>query len=229
MLVAVVPAFEAERTLGEVVSGIRAAGVARVLVVDDGSRDATTGIAERAGAQVLRHPANRGKGAALWTGFRAAQRLGARAVVTLDADGQHDPADIPRLAAAHDAERHAVVIGVRALTAAAMPARSRLGNHVSTFFLRCLTGRELSDSQSGFRIYPIELISRMTPRARRFDAETELLLAAISWELPIVEVPVRTIYREGGATHFRNIRDTSRIVTLVLGWLVRQRLPVLRS
>src|SRR5262249_6650955 len=112
MLVAVGPAFGAERTPRGMGSGVRGARGARVLGVSGGARDATTGIAERAGAQVLRHPANRGKGAALWTGFRAAERLGARAVVTLDADGQHDPADIPRLAAAHNAERHAVVIGV---------------------------------------------------------------------------------------------------------------------
>src|SRR5262245_14560587 len=101
VIVAVVPAYAAERTIAQVVVGARAAGLESVLVVDDGSPDATSALAERAGARVLRHAANRGKGAALWTGFREAARLGAAGILTMDADGQHDPAEIPRLLAAH--------------------------------------------------------------------------------------------------------------------------------
>src|SRR5215831_5359141 len=218
MIPAVVPAFDAERTIGQVVVGIRAAGADPVFVVDDGSRDATSGIAARAGATVLRHAQNRGKGAALWTGFAAALRAGARAVATLDADGQHDPAELPRLLAAWHAHAGALVIGARMLAPDRMPGRSRLGNRVSTFFLRSFTGQPLSDSQSGFRIYPAELLRGVTPRARRFDAETELLLAAVADGRRVIEVPVQTIYKPGGKTHFRDVRDTARIVGVVLRW-----------
>jgi glycosyltransferase involved in cell wall biosynthesis len=223
MLPAVIPAYRAERTIADVVAGVRAAGVSEVLVVDDGSADATAALAERAGARVLRHASNRGKGAALWTGFAAARKAGAQGVLTLDADGQHDPAEIPRLLAASRTHPNALVIGARSLSRESMPGRSRLGNHVSTFFLARFTGQPLSDSQSGFRVYPSALLERLVPRARRFDAETELLLAAVTYDHPVLEVAVRTIYQEGNRTHFRNFGDTMRIIVLVLGWLARSR------
>jgi glycosyltransferase involved in cell wall biosynthesis len=221
VIAAVIPAYRAERTIADVVAGVRAAGIGEVIVVDDGSRDATAALAERAGARVLRHQRNRGKGAALWTGFAAARA--AQSVLTLDADGQHDPAEIPRLLTRARENPNALVIGARTLSREAMPGRSRLGNHVSTFFLARFTGEPLSDSQSGFRIYPTALLSRVTPRARRFDAETELLLAAVTHGHPVLEVAVRTIYQEGGRTHFRDVSDTMRIIFLVLGWLARSR------
>src|SRR5689334_10887027 len=169
MISAVIPAYHAERSIADVVAGVRAAGLSDVIVVDDGSDDATAALAERAGARVLRHQRNRGKGAALWTGFAAAR--GAQSVLTLDADGQHDPAEIPRLVTAAREHPEALVIGARTLSREAMPGRSRLGNHVSTFFLARFTGEPLSDSQSGFRVYPRMLLDRVTPHARRFDAE----------------------------------------------------------
>jgi glycosyltransferase involved in cell wall biosynthesis len=221
VIAAVIPAYRAERTIADVVAGVRAAGVREVIVVDDGSRDATASLAERAGARVLRHQRNRGKGAALWTGFAAART--AQSVLTLDADGQHDPAEIPRLLTRAREHPNALVIGARTLSREAMPGRSRLGNHVSTFFLARFTGEPLSDSQSGFRVYPTALLSRVTPRARRFDAETELLLAAVTHGHPVLEVAVRTIYQEGGRTYFRDVSDTMRIIFLVLGWLARSR------
>src|SRR5439155_26077547 len=96
---------------------------------------------------------------------------------------------------------------------------SRLGNRVSTWFLRRFTGEPLTDSQSGFRVYPATLLAAVTPTVERYDAETELLLAAVTHGHPVLEVPVATIYQHGGTTHFRNARDTARIVKLVLGWL----------
>jgi glycosyltransferase involved in cell wall biosynthesis len=216
---AVVPAFEAERTIAEVVKRARDAGVASVLVVDDGSRDATADQAARAGATVLRHCRNRGKGAALWTGFRWAARTGANAVLTMDADGQHDPREIPGLLAAAARAPDALIIGARDRAATAMPRRSRIGNGVSTFFLRHFTGRALTDSQSGFRVYPLSLLTKLTPTTRRFDCETELLLGAVSHGHPIVEVGVRTIYPAGTRSHFENVGDSARIIALVLRWL----------
>jgi glycosyltransferase involved in cell wall biosynthesis len=224
MIPAVIPAYQAERTIEAVVMGVRATGTSAVYVVDDGSRDATTSLAERAGAKVLRHAQNRGKGAALWTGFAQALKDGARAVLTLDADGQHDPAEIPRLLSAHREHPESLIIGARSLREEVMPGRSRVGNRTSTFFLSLFSGRRISDSQSGFRIYPRSLLTRIEPTARRFDAETELLLAAVTHGYPIEEVIVQTIYQQHGATHFHDVLDTARIIKLVLGWLARRSL-----
>lgn len=214
--VVVVPAYQAADTVAEVVRGALASCGLPVLVVDDGSGDETGARAEAAGAQVLRHPANRGKGAALQTGFAWAEHAGHDAVLTLDADLQHDPAEIPSLLAAHRAQPSALVIGVRRFDD--MPRRSQTGNRISTYWISRFAGRRYRDTQSGFRVYPRALFAGTRLRTSGFDTETELLLRAAKRGLPLAEVPVRTIYHPGaGRTHFRDLRDTLRIIRLVIG------------
>jgi glycosyltransferase involved in cell wall biosynthesis len=215
-LVIVIPVYRGAATVGDVVRRARSSGHP-VVVVDDGSDDASGAEAEAAGAEVLRHPINQGKGAALRSGFSSAARAGASGVLTLDADGQHDPAEIPSLVAAHRAAPRALVIGVRRFDDAAMPAPRRVGNRMSTFWISKFAGRPHRDSQSGFRVYPRELFDGAALRSSRFETETELLLLAAHRGLPLVEVEVRTIYRPGAATHFRSVRDTLRIMQLVVG------------
>ncbi len=214
MIVAVVPCFDSARTIGDVVRGARAAGL-DVVVVDDGSTDDSTAVAETAGAVVLRHPANHGKGAALQTGFAWAARASADAVVTLDADGQHDTGELPRMLAAHRAQPDALVIGVRSFAPDAMPRWSRIGNRVSTYWISKYAGRPHADTQSGFRVYPRALFAGAPLRSRRFETESELLLIAARRGMPLVEVPIRTIYGPSRTTHFRGFADTLRIMRLV--------------
>jgi glycosyltransferase involved in cell wall biosynthesis len=211
-----IPCYEGARTIGDVV--LRAKAHGPVLVVDDGSTDGSGNLAEQAGATVLRHPVNRGKGAALATGFAFACRAYADAVVTLDADGQHDPDEIPKLLEAHRAEPRALIIGVRSFAAEDMPRRSRIGNRISTWWISKFAGRRHSDTQSGFRLYPAPLIA-LPLRSQRFETETELVLRAAKERLPLVEVPVKTIYAVEQSTHFRDFRDTLRVIRLVLGSL----------
>jgi glycosyltransferase involved in cell wall biosynthesis len=224
-LVVVIPCFEAEGTIAGVVRGARAAGYP-VVVVDDGSRDRSAEEAEAAGATVLRHPANHGKGTALQTGFAWAESRGASAVATLDADGQHDPRELHAMVAAHEAEPRALVIGVRSFTADAMPRWSRIGNRISTYWISRYAGRRHRDTQSGFRVYPRVLYASAPLRSRRFETESELVLYAAKLGLPLVEVPIRTIYNSAkaanganvsdrGGSHFRGFRDTLRIMRLV--------------
>ena len=215
-LIVVVPVYQGASTVADVVRGSRAYGFS-VLAVDDGSSDASSDAAAGAGAIVLRHPRNQGKGAALQTGFAFALRNDARAVLTLDADGQHDPADIHLLLAAHRAHPGALIIGVRRFDE--MPARSRTGNRISTYWISKFAGRPHRDTQSGFRIYPRSLFDGASFRTTRFDTETELLLRAAKLDIPLVEVPVRTIYAppEGRSTHFHGLRDALRIMRLVIG------------
>lgn len=215
-VVILIPAYKAAQTIAQVVSGAKQHG-RPVLVIDDGSDDETARNAEAAGATVLRHAGNRGKGAALQTGFAYARKLGADAVLTLDADGQHDPAEIPKLLAAYSDAPGSLVIGVRSFDPALMPRRSRIGNQISTFFISRFAHRQHSDTQSGFRIYPRRLLDAPLT-TRRFDTETELVLWAAKLGVPLREVPIQTIYSgDSHTTHFRNWEDTLRVLRLVVG------------
>lgn len=191
-----IPAYNAAGSIAAVVEKAHAIG-APVLVVDDGSSDATGEEARRAGATVLRHARNRGKGAALQTGFAYAAARGAQTVLTLDADGQHDPAEAGKLLAAAATHPDSLIIGVRSFDPALMPRRSRIGNQISTFFISRFAGRPHRDTQSGFRVYPRRLFT-MPLRTRRFDTETELLLWAAKLGVSLCEVPIQTIYHGHG-------------------------------
>lgn len=229
-----IPAYNAQATIAAVVEQARR-HLAPVLVVDDGSTDQTGAAAEAAGAIVLRHPGNRGKGAALQTGFAYAVQRGAQAVLTLDADGQHDPAEAAKLLAAAAATPGSLVIGVRSFDPTLMPRRSRIGNNISTFFISRFAGRPHRDTQSGFRVYPRRLLTAPL-RTRHFDTETELVLWAAKLGVPLCEVPIQTIYSghapgpaaapeaadgQGAVaqhkSHFRNGEDTLRVIRLVIG------------
>ena len=209
-----VPAYHAGPTVGDVVAQVRALGLT-VVVVDDGSSDDTGERAAEAGAIVLRHPKNLGKGAAIQTGFAYAKRCGAAALITMDADGQHAAAELTNMLQAHRTHPDSLIIGVRSFDPQVMPRRSRIGNRISTYWISLFAKRLHHDTQSGFRIYPRRLFS-LPLRTRRFDTETEILLWAAKLEVPLVEVPIATIYHGGHRSHFRNWEDTLRVIRLVL-------------
>jgi glycosyltransferase involved in cell wall biosynthesis len=216
----VIPALDCGAAVAAVVRGVRrAAPGAPVAVVDDGSSDDTALQARTAGARVLRHPCRRGKGAALATGFGWALKGGLDGVATLDGDGQHDPAELPALLAAHGRRPAALVVGARQIRdrTSAMPSWNRVGNRVSTFWIGIFAGLPVRDSQSGFRVYPRALIAT-PPRSRGFETESELLLRAAKLGIEVDWVPIRTIYEPPAErrSHFRPVWDTLRIITLVL-------------
>jgi hypothetical protein len=217
-VLAVVPAYQAERTVGAVVRGLRAElGDEPIIVVDDGSTDATAAEAERAGAIVVRHPENRGKGAALVTGFARAVSLGADAALSVDADGQHPPAEAARIAR-DGAARSALVLGVRDLARDGAPRANRFSNAFSNRFLSWFGGRRLHDTQCGLRRYPLPEVSSLGARSPGYAFEAELLLRAARRGWDIAEVPIRVIYppAEERVSHFHALRDPARIVYRVL-------------
>ncbi len=223
-LVAIIPALDASATIGSVVEGaLRHVG--RVLVVDDGSTDDTADRARRAGAEVLRHPVNRGKGAALKSAFeRLLDEWSAfEAAITLDADGQHDPDDIPAFVDLYVKRRPALIVGSRDRDFARMWGPRRAMNRFSSASLRLFAGVDLPDSQSGFRLYDAGFLRRLRLGGRRYEAEMEALMRAAEWRLPIASVPIRLRVADGRATsHYRPLRDTFRIVGTVLRhWLRR--------
>ncbi|HVU01640.1 MAG TPA: glycosyltransferase family 2 protein [Polyangiaceae bacterium] len=216
-VVAVVPAFDAEASVSEVVRGLVQVfppdGAPRVLVVDDGSTDGTSRAAEEAGALVVRHPQNRGKGAALRTGFERAARMSARMAVTVDADGQHRAEDARRLAE-HDAPPEALVLGVRDLVRDGAPKPNRFSNGISNFFLSRFSGLPLADTQCGLRRYPLPRALALGGSANGYAYEAEMVLLAARAKIPIVEVPVRAFYppEHLRVTHFDSVKDPARIV-----------------
>jgi glycosyltransferase involved in cell wall biosynthesis len=184
-----------------------------VWVVDDGSTDGTAaGLARAEGITVLRHEKNRGKGAAILTGF-AAMEGKADWVVTLDADGQHDPADVPGLIRAIPAGERPIVIGRReGMIGADVPWTSRFGRKFSNFWVRAAGGPVLSDTQSGMRIYPLPEALGLDVRARRFQFEVEILVRARWQGIPVVEAPVHVSYMPDmkRISHFRPFVDFCR-------------------
>lgn len=201
-----VPVLDEAASVGRVVEAARA--YAPVLVVDDGSRDGSGAAAAAAGAEVLRHPRRLGKAQALFTAVSAARRRGATRVVTLDGDGQHDPRAIPALlAAAQAGGERTIVVGNRLGGRGTLPAMRRNAIRVASFFAAWTCGRPLTDSQSGFRVYPLALFDEVHTRRGGFVFETEILLAAAARGWAIVEVGVPALPRTGARSHFRPIHD----------------------
>lgn len=211
---AVVPAFQAEKHLRDVLAGVlRHLPAASVFVVDDGSSDATGAIANASGVQVVRHAENRGKGAALVSGFEAARRAGFTHVVTLDADGQHPPACIPDFLAALP---HAdIVIGSRMHAAESMPRERRLSNRATAAILSALAGQTIQDGQSGYRLLRLESVGALRFASRGFMLESELLVKAARRGARIGHVPIPCVYGDE-TSHIHAARDTLRFLWLVV-------------
>jgi glycosyltransferase involved in cell wall biosynthesis len=216
----IVPAFDAAGTVGGVVSGLRSALGKPVYVVDDGSSDETGAVAANAGARVLRHPRNLGKGQALRSGLAAAARGGFEVALSVDADGQH-PHDSARAVLEGSSDPQALVLGVRDLVQDGAPRANRFGNGVSNFFVSRFAGTPLRDTQCGLRRYPVGATLALGARARGFAFEAEVVLRAIAAGLTVVEAPIRTVYPapEWRRSHFRVPIDPARIIGTVL-WTV---------
>ena len=208
----VIPALNEEAAISGVVSACRAQDLP-VYVVDDGSRDATAERARSAGATVIVHETNLGKGRAMADGLARAAADGHEAVVFLDADGQHDPAELPAFLSAA-AEGADLVVGCRNLDAEHMPFLRRMTNRFTSWTLSLLAGRRLSDTQSGYRLVRVGVWPRIRPESGHFAAESEMLVRAARQGARMAEVPIKTIYGEE-VSHINPVRDTWRFIKLV--------------
>ena len=214
-LAAAIPAFQAAASIGDVVRRTRDI-LPEVLVVDDGSSDGTGEAARAAGAEVATHLVNRGKGAALATAFRTLFDRGADAVVTLDADGQHLPEEIPKLLEAGRGDAD-LVLGTRDHLFAEMVAARRIANRLSSLAISWAAGSPLSDVQTGFRLYRRRLVEATGLPEARFDAESAVVVRAARRGFVIVTVPVRLGFADGRTTsHFRPLVDSLRIARSVV-------------
>lgn len=224
----VVPALDARDSVGAVVTALLAEappayGTPLVIVVDDGSSDDTAIVAARAGATVIRHSKNRGKGVALRTGFQRAFELGALFAVSLDADGQHPAAEAWKLLL-HPAPPDALVLGTRDLEGAGAPRLNQASNRISNLFLSAFGRQRLWDTQCGLRRYPLDRVLHCAAEAKGYAYEAEVLLFAARQGWTIEQVPIQVIYPPEGQriTHFHNVKDPARIVAAVLRTLARR-------
>ncbi len=210
-VLAVIPAHDEGARVADVVRG--AAVHAPVLVVDDGSTDDTAARAEAAGATVLVQRPNQGKGAALRTGFRHAIGAGYAAALTLDADGQHDPAEIPAFLAARKANGADLVIGRRDFSR--MPPVRRLSNELGGRAFSWAVGRPIPDNQSGYRLISRRLMERLLDSDEAgFEFEVEMITTCIRAGYRLDWVPIRTIYA-GEPSHIRPWRHVTSFVRIV--------------
>ena len=219
----VIPAYEPVTALIGIARELAALPVAGIVVIDDGSGPDYLGIFEQLShlekVQVIRHAVNLGKGAALKTGINYAlvhfpQIAG---IVTADADGQHDPADVRKVALQFAENPGSLVLGVREFTGA-IPLRSRLGNSITRGVMRLVVGQRLSDTQTGLRAIPRGLLEQMlSVPASGYEFELEMLITARQLRVPVIEQPIRTIYeRDNPTSHFQPLRDSMRIYFVLL-------------
>jgi glycosyltransferase involved in cell wall biosynthesis len=195
-----------------------------VLAIDDGSTDGTAGVLRSLDApnlRVIRLERNSGKGTALLAGFRAALGGMYNTVVTLDGDGQHNPADLSRIVSAHQAAEADLTIGERRLTGnSRVPLRSRVGNNVATALMRARYPECPLDTQSGFRAHSRALVQALIEEVPpgRYETELRILLLALRRRMRLATVPIAAVYpRENRTTHFRPVKDSLRVLAAILG------------
>ncbi len=188
---AVIPAYNEEKTVAEVVKKARQ-HVAKVIVVDDGSKDNTLNKAKKAKADVLMHVVNLGKGAALKTGCDYAAKLGAKAIVTLDADRQHEPSEIPRLI--KSLEEADIVFTYRKIDYHTMPLIKKIGNKFINASIRAMFGINVFDTQCGYRAFTAEAYRKIRWTSSDYSVETEMIARTGKNKLRFRQLPIKTIY-----------------------------------
>lgn len=210
-ILALIPAYQAAHLVPDVIRG--AAPHLPVLVVDDGSSDDTAGAARAAGAEVLRQEPNQGKGAALKRGFAHALEQGCDAVLTLDADGQHDPAEIPKFLAEWRVSHPDLIIGARRFDE--MPFVRRLSNTIGRWALSRAVGVDIPDNQSGYRLLSRRLVAAMEESGESgFEFEVDMVLLCLRRGWPMAWVPIRTIY-EGKGSHISPVQHVVQFFRMV--------------
>lgn len=208
----IIPAYNEANRIAKVVTG--ASNHLPVLVLDDGSQDETSQVAESHGAQVIRQSPNQGKGVALRRGFQEAIDSGYQAVVTLDADGQHDPEEIPTFLDAYQESEADLIIGKRDFNQ--IPAVRRLANSLGKWSFSWAVGQKIEDNQSGYRLLSRRMMEAVLEcQETGFEFEVEMIVICIQDGYTLEWVPIRTIYRDEGS-HIHPLRHTVDFTRMVL-------------
>jgi len=217
----IIPAYREAGRISAVVEGVKKF-IPDVMVVDDGSPDETANQAEQAGAMVLRHDVNCGKGAALDTGFRAARDRGFDFAITMDGDGQHAPSDLPGFIQTYLQSGTPVLVGTRMSDTRSMPWVRRMTNRFMSWLLSREMGQWVPDTQCGYRLYALAVVPEISAESKRFAAESEILMDLSLRGVKIGSVPIATIYgTERSKIH--PIKDTLRFIKMLRQYRKRAR------
>jgi glycosyltransferase involved in cell wall biosynthesis len=210
-----IPAYNADRTIGNLIDEIKKYPV-DIIVVEDGSTDKTYQIIKDKGIIILSHLRRKGKGDALKTGFKYAEKFKYKAVITLDADGQHDPHEIPEFISSFEISGE-MQIGSRMHQADLIPHNRAMAIKVANFFISYAAGQYIDDTQCGYRLYPISLVQQINLWTKDYTCETEFLIKAGAYGHKLQSIPVKVIYpdKNGYFSHFRPIRDIYQIAMYV--------------
>ncbi|MBW3017370.1 glycosyltransferase family 2 protein [Candidatus Woesearchaeota archaeon] len=218
----VIPAYNEERTLGKVIDDLKIEGYNNIVVVDDGSKDRTSDIADKKGVYLFRHMINRGLGGALGTGLDAAYHLGADIAVTFDADGQHFVGDIKNMVAPILKGKADVVIGSRMINPKGMTLVRRIGNWGLNFVTYLLFGFWTTDSQSGMRAFDRKSLYKIETKTSRMEVSSEFFKEFRRHRLRLAEVPIKVIYTEYSMAKGQSSWNAFKIVTkLVIRKIMR--------
>jgi glycosyltransferase involved in cell wall biosynthesis len=214
---AIIPAYNEQDHLGQVLSGVRK--YLPALVVDDGSIDQTATVADAGGASLVRQIPNQGKGAALRAGFRYALEHGYKGVLTIDADGQHDPQEIPAFLKAYDYNQADLIIGVRDFSH--IPPVRRIANTLGRWSFSWAVGQPIPDNQSGYRLISRRLLEAVLSSSEHgFEFEVEMIVTCIECDCQLGWVPIRTIYA-GEKSHIRPVPHVVNYLRII--WQTRRR------
>lgn len=225
-----IPTYNNHRTLRRVIDGVLSY-TDKVIIVNDGSTDATSAILEEysSSVHIINLPENKGKGNALTVGFREAIQLGYQYAITIDSDGQHYPSDIPVFVEAlmQSEEKNLLLIGSRNMEQDGIPKKSSFGNKFSNFWFWFETGIKLTDTQSGYRLYPLKSLAKRY-FTNKFEFEIEVIVRAAWNDVAVQNVPIQVLYDESErVSHFRPFKDFTRIsilntvlVTLLLLYII---------
>jgi glycosyltransferase involved in cell wall biosynthesis len=210
-----IPAYNASLTISELIEKISEFVEKNdIVVIDDGSKDQTFAIAQRAGAVVLKHEINRGKGEALKTGFKYALEKNYDALLTIDADLQHDPSSIADFLKKTSENFNGIIIGTREINLKKMSFARWLSNSLTSVILSILSGRTIRDSQSGYRLISTLVLKKVKLKAKKYDLESEILVKVGRKGFKIEKIPIETIYREG-RSFINPFVDTGRFIKLM--------------
>ncbi len=226
-LMVVIPVYNHSNTLREVVVSALEVNDS-VMVVDDGSTDGGIDTLADLDVQILQHPRNRGKGAAIMTAVKACRQLEMTHMVTIDADGQHDPFEIRKFLSKIRSEPYSIVVGKRDFRTANVPGLTKFGRHFSNFWFRIQTGQSLGDTQSGFRAYPLLVLENLKLREKRFAFEVEVLVKAAWAGVKLQEVDINVLYppADKRISHFRVFRDNWQISRLNTKFTIISMFPI---
>ncbi len=216
----VIPAYNEAATIEDVVRRALTQS-SNVIVVDDGSRDDTAARISHFDITLIKHTSNAGKAQSLWDGMQAAMKMGVDAVVTLDGDGQHSPEDIPRILSQAEVHPNSIIIGSRLAKKSDIPPKRYYANKIANFWIAWAAGYPITDSQSGFRLYPASLIKQLkitTTRDKSFVFESEVIIKAAQLGFKSHPVKIAAVYAVNARpSHFRSVMDIV-LITRMVAW-----------